>query len=593
VRSLASKFLRVFGALGLAIMVLGSVVVVVTALRALHTANEELARRSLDNIDFVGSQFEVEYLHLLLSIADAQAKKAPLSEVEMRRHNLLGRIAMLGAGEIGSALEASPETSEHITRLERMISGLGFSEATAQQDLASAELVLVPGRAEVARIRAASHTIYTDLLASQRAAAHRAFSSFSLGLAIIAVVTLMALYSFALAMAKRRAHRMGFETAHLRAQQQTSLAQLLEDISDLLLRYGMDGRLQFAKGMEITDAQVFDFFRGSGRLACLEALEKLTPAEPGITHEVVGALDANGKARIEQWSHRLIVAEDGAVDGFISTAQDITELKTLNEQLIQSSKLVALGEISAGIAHELMQPLNSLKIGLANLRRRQAISPTETPEEVASRFDRLERQVSRAGDVVHTMRLLGRQSDLKLSPVAMGDLMDEAFQLFDRPLAVLGIQLSVDKPPDGLFVLAHPQFLLQVLINLLANARDALEAGTEADARRHIHLGVAVDTGGQVQVEVCDNGPGIPPHLIHRVVEPFFTTKPPGKGMGLGLALSNRLVLLFGGTLEYGNQAGGGAFFRIVLRRATAERNARPPKTTPAPEPSRPAIGPP
>ena len=592
-KAVSPKIWRVFGALGLTIMVMGAAVLVVTGLRATQTASEELARQSLDSIDLAGSQFEVAYLHLLLSIAEAQAKKGSLSEVEKRRDILLGHIAMLGAGAIGHALDAAPEIRERVTRLERVISALRFSEATASQDLASAERVLGPGRSDAAWIRAAGHAIYNDLLSSKRAASHKAFGSFSLNLALMAVVSLLGLCGIGLSLVKRRGQRTEFETARLHAQQQTSLAQLLEDISDLLLRYGMDGRLQFAKGMEITDAQVFDFFRGSGRLACLEALEKLTPAEPGITHEVVGALDANGKARIEQWSHRLIVAEDGAADGFISTAQDITELKTLNEQLIQSSKLVALGEISAGIAHELMQPLNSLKIGLANLRRRQAISPTETPEEVASRFDRLERQVSRAGDVVHTMRLLGRQSDLKLSPVAMGDLMDEAFQLFDRPLAVLGIQLSVDKPPDGLFVLAHPQFLLQVLINLLANARDALEAGTEADARRHIHLGVAVDTGGQVQVEVCDNGPGIPPHLIHRVVEPFFTTKPPGKGMGLGLALSNRLVLLFGGTLEYGNQAGGGAFFRIVLRRATAERNARPPRTTPVREPSKPAIGPP
>jgi C4-dicarboxylate-specific signal transduction histidine kinase len=238
---------------------------------------------------------------------------------------------------------------------------------------------------------------------------------------------------------------------------------------------------------------------------------------------------------------------------------------------------VALGEISAGIAHELMQPLNALKIGLANLRRRQTSGGAETPEEAAARFDRLERQVSRAGDVVHTMRLLGRQSDLKLSPVAIDDLLEEAFQLFDRPLAVLGITLAVERPSDELFVLAHPQFLLQVLINLLANARDALEDGTEDDADRRVHLSVGTDGTGRVVVEVRDNGPGIPPHLMDRVVEPFFTTKAPGKGMGLGLALSNRLVLLFGGTLEFGNQAAGGAFFRIGLRRAVAamESNTR------------------
>ena len=582
-RDLASRVWRVFGALGLAIMVLGSVTVVVAGLSALRTADEELARRSLDNLDFVGSQFEVEYLQLLLSIADARDKKLPLSEVEVRRDILLGRIDMLGTGEIGRALEASPEIRGLLSQLEHTVTGLSFSEATASQDLASAARVLLTGRSEATRVRVASHTIYNDLLSSNRTAARKAFETFKLSLAVTALITVMALYGFALSLARRRTHGIEIETARLRAQQQASLAQLLEDISNLLLRYGVDGALQFAKGIEITDAQVFDFFRCSGRPACLEALEKLTPAEPGITHEVVGALDEAGRERIERWSHRLIVADDGAIEGFISTAQDITELKTLNEQLIQSSKLVALGEISAGIAHELMQPLNALKIGVANLRRRQAMSPPESPEEEASRFDRLERQVSRAGDVVHTMRLLGRQSDLKLSSVAIGELLNETFQLFDRPLAVLGIQLTMDKPPDGLFVLAHPQFLLQVLINLLANARDALEEGTEADAKRLVHLGVVVEVDGQVQIEVRDNGPGIPPHLMHRLVEPFFTTKSPGKGMGLGLALSNRLVLLFGGTLEFGNQAIGGAFFRIVLRRAAAERNARAVRTTSVP----------
>jgi C4-dicarboxylate-specific signal transduction histidine kinase len=386
----------------------------------------------------------------------------------------------------------------------------------------------------------------------------------------MAVGSLIALGGLAASLATRRAQRGARDTARLGVQQQASLAQLLEDISNLLLRYGVDGRLQFAKGVEIADLDVFDFFRRSGRLACLDALEKLTPAQPGLTHEVVGVRDGDGRERIERWSHRLIVTANGAADGFVSTAQDITELRTLNEQLIQSSKLVALGEISAGIAHELMQPLNALKIGLANLRRRQASGEAETAEEAAARFDRLERQVSRAGDVVHTMRLLGRLSDLKLSPVAIDDLLEEVFQLFDRPLAVLGITLIVERPEDQLFVLAHPQFLLQVLINLLANARDALEDGTEDDADRRVHLTVSTDGGGRVQIEVRDNGPGIPPHLMDRVVEPFFTTKAPGKGMGLGLALSNRLVLLFGGTLEFGNQSAGGAFFRIGLRRAVA-----------------------
>ena len=563
VKKLSSKFWRACAVFGLTIVVLGSGTAVVTGLRALEAANEKLALRARDNVDGVGSQFEVEYLRLLVILADARDQKAPFSEVEGRRHILLNQIAMLGTSVFSQAPGASPELTGLITGLEQMIADLQVSASAAPEDLRRAERDLLSGLADVMRIRAASRTMYDDALSGNRAAAHTAFNSFSLSLAIMAVVTLAALYGVAISMAKRRSPTPEIETARLRAQQQASLAQLLDDISDLLLRYGMDGALQFAKGVEITDGGVFDFFRRSGRPAGSEALERLTPAEPGITHEVIGVRDAVGRERIERWSHRLIVTDTGAAEGFISTAQDITELRTLNDQLIQSSKLAALGEISAGIAHELMQPLNALKIGLANLRRRQTVSEDESPEAADIRFDRLQRQVSRAGDIVHTMRLLGRQSDLKLSPVALGGLLDETFQLFDRPLAVLGIQLTIDRPPDDLCVLAHPQFLLQVLINLLANARDALEGGTAPDVERRVHLGVVADDAGRVQIEVSDNGPGIPAQVMEKLFEAFATFGKKG-GTGLGLAIVKQFVDGHGGQIAV-ESTGSGTCFTITL----------------------------
>jgi signal transduction histidine kinase len=194
----------------------------------------------------------------------------------------------------------------------------------------------------------------------------------------------------------------------------------------------------------------------------------------------------------------------------------------------------------------------------------------EKAEEEAIRFDRLERQVSRAGDVVHTMRLLGRQSDLKLSSVAIGNLLDETFQLFDRPLAVLGIQLTMDKPPDGLFVLAHPQFLLQVLINLLSNAIKYTQAGRVTLSVRYRSM--------VAEFEVADTGIGIAPEDAERIFQPFDRgggrAAGVAPGIGLGLALSRMLAHVMGGDISVKAAPGGGSIF--VLKLLLPQPNAQP-----------------
>ena len=560
---------RALGVGLLTLMMAASVAAVAWGTMALSAANDRLVQSTLDNVGFLADQFEVEYLQLMLTVARLDDGLATPAEAEQRRDILISRIDVLRSGDSRRAFAAHPDVFDILQSIESELESADFTVEGVARDRARA--MLEASRPNIGRVRAAAVDAYNTMLLRNREDARRALTAFGLSLLILTVVTLAALYSFVTAVIRERAHALQREADRLKAQQQATVAQLLEDVSDLLLRYGADGEIRFAKGID-REGSAFDFFLSSGRSTCLEMLGRLSAESPGLTHEVEDVPGPDGRPRIERWSHRLVAGLDGRPDGFVSTAQDLTELRALNAQLIQSSKLAALGEISAGIAHELMQPLNALRLGIANLRRQMSapgrnptIGEAAAPPEQLQRLERMEKQVGRAGDIVHTMRMLGRQSELKLSGVPLADVLTEVVQLFDRPLAAQGIALAFSPPPGDVAVVAHPQFLIQVLINLISNARDALE---DKDGPRNITLGAGRGEDGLVEIMVEDDGSGIAAPLMERLLEPFFTTKPPGKGMGLGLALSHRLVVLFGGSLNFGNRASGGAWFRVSLKAA-------------------------
>jgi PAS domain S-box-containing protein len=244
---------------------------------------------------------------------------------------------------------------------------------------------------------------------------------------------------------------------------------------------------------------------------------------------------------------------------------DVTEMMEKDAQLIQASKMKSLGEMSAGIAHELNQPLNAIKMGseflLLMVERELSVDKGQFQEVVQE----ISSQVDRAAEIIQTLRSFGRKADLARERLDSNTPVREVLTLVRRQFELENIhfelRLAEDLPP----ILAQNNRLQQVFFNLLTNARDAVNerAATEGpEYRKTVTLATRLDNS-RVLVEVGDNGVGIPDAVKDKIFEPFFTTKEIGQGMGLGLAITYGIVKDYGGDIRIDSSAGAGTTFQV------------------------------
>ncbi len=262
----------------------------------------------------------------------------------------------------------------------------------------------------------------------------------------------------------------------------------------------------------------------------------------------------------------------------IVTCSDVTKKLEAEQQLIQASKMTTLGEMASGVAHELNQPLAILKtisnLMLRKVSRGQPIDP-DILKEMAEGVDS---HVNRASKIIEHMREFGRKSDLKTMPVQLNEVLRRGFEFFSRQLTVRNISVEWNLNSHLPIIMADANRLEQVVINLLINARDAIEenwAGKVplADDKK-IYISTTF-TPEKVIAEVCDTGPGIPEAIRGRLFEPFFTTKDVGKGTGLGLSISYGIVKDYSGTIRASTKDGGGGCFTLIFPRADIAEDNR------------------
>jgi PAS domain S-box-containing protein len=249
----------------------------------------------------------------------------------------------------------------------------------------------------------------------------------------------------------------------------------------------------------------------------------------------------------------------------ILAATDITESMERDAQLFQATKMKTLGEMSAGIAHELTQPLNAIKIGNDFLRRMIQDNRRLSNQEIERVAASVTGQVQRASDIINRLREFGRKPDFKKEPVDLNAVINHVGQIVGQQLILNNIRVAFDLDPTIAPVLANANRLEQVIFNLVNNARDAilqLPEETRPESERVIRLHTYED-GQEVVCAVEDSGIGIPDTVIEKIFEPFYTTKEVGKGMGLGLAISYGIVRDYDGSVEVTNKAGGGTCFAI------------------------------
>lgn len=255
-----------------------------------------------------------------------------------------------------------------------------------------------------------------------------------------------------------------------------------------------------------------------------------------------------------------------------------SEVKSTQEKMSQASKLVALGELAAGMSHELNQPLTGIR-GFAqelhdivkNVKKPRRKQLVELSFDVIENADKMAALLSHLRDFARKEKNHFETSKKKNEAVPVAKTIGNALKLLQKQFESQNIELDVQVDPNNLTVLAQMHPLEQVLINLLANSRDAIleRQETHKNFKGRIKL-TAKGHDDSVLIKVEDNGGGVPENIRPRIFDPFFSTKEQGKGLGLGLSISYGIVHNFGGELTLAESNSEGSIFLLKLPQAHA-----------------------
>jgi two-component system, NtrC family, sensor kinase len=249
-----------------------------------------------------------------------------------------------------------------------------------------------------------------------------------------------------------------------------------------------------------------------------------------------------------------IFGDADQVEQALLVEQDVTEKRRMESLLAQSEKMAAVGQLAAGVVHEINNPLTAI---LANAQMLQRELPPDSDLQEA--VDLISRAGERAAQVVRTLLDFARKDQYQLMPTSLNETIHRSLALIQHELLARGVSLNFDPAPDLPPVQGSADHLLGVWLNLLLNAMDALE-GKPGEVRVTTR-----QVGREVLVSVADTGKGISSENLARIFEPFYTTKAPGRGTGLGLSVCQRIVHQHGGTLGVESQVGEGSVFTVAL----------------------------
>ncbi|MBF0301430.1 MAG: PAS domain S-box protein [Desulfamplus sp.] len=256
----------------------------------------------------------------------------------------------------------------------------------------------------------------------------------------------------------------------------------------------------------------------------------------------------------------------GGTQAIVVAVTDITEMMEKDAQLVQAAKMKTLGEMSAGIAHEINQPLNTIKMGSEYLNLLLDQKKTITEAQIRDMATEISEQVDRATEIINNLRAFGRKSGLTMERVSLSEPIQGVLSIIGRQFSIQRIAIRLDLAEDLPQVKGHNNRLQQVFFNLLNNARDAIQEKMEYEPELYGDILVRTYTeNGKVVVTVTDNGVGIPEVVRNKIFEPFFTTKQTGKGMGLGLAITYGIVRDYGGTITIDSKPGQGTTFSLTF----------------------------
>jgi PAS domain S-box-containing protein len=347
-------------------------------------------------------------------------------------------------------------------------------------------------------------------------------------------------------------------------QQEEFRRRLLDSFPDLILVVDLQERYTFvsARVHDLLGYQSEDLLDRR-----ISETEDHSPELAALYHDVVsnnrsfGSAEFSARHRDGNWltmraSASQFFAADSKLAGVIISVRDITTERKLEQQIVQSERLAAMGAMIGGVAHELNNPLTSI-LGVSEL-----LQDSQTTDAARKQIGILQQQARRAAEIVHNLTYFATPPTPGKAPVNMADIVERTLNLHSYSLRKNSITVDFIREPNQPFVKADPHQLMQVFLNLILNAEQAIREIRDRGTLR-IRLG---NTDNAVWASFQDDGPGIPPDILTSIFDPFYTTKRPGRGTGLGLSICKSVMKEHNGTIDAANAPGGGAVFTVTLR---------------------------
>ena len=272
-------------------------------------------------------------------------------------------------------------------------------------------------------------------------------------------------------------------------------------------------------------------------------------------------MHADGNWRVLRASASPLYDASGKINGVVASARDVTESKRTEQQTVQKEKLAAMGEMMAGVAHELNNPLTAI-LGISDLVRERA-----TDDSMRHQIDTVLKQARRAATIVQNLLVFSRPSILRQTKVQIDQIVKQALDAQRASLQQKKIKVEFQAAPGLPPIEGDPKLLVQGFSNLISNAEQAIGAVRESGSLR---ISAALKDG-KIALAFSDDGPGIAPENVGKIFDPFFTTRRPSGGTGLGLTISQAIVKEHGGKIEVESTLGAGATFRVLLPAAAEE----------------------
>ncbi len=277
-------------------------------------------------------------------------------------------------------------------------------------------------------------------------------------------------------------------------------------------------------------------------------------------------LTKSGEGRVIAWHNTTLVDENGQIFGTLSSGEDITKRKQAEEELIQSEKMVSLGQLAASVVHEVNNPLAGIMVYVKLFQKKYKENKIQN-ESTERQLQKIEKELDRTTRIIRNLLTFARQSEASMSPIDINKAIDASLLLVGNQINLENIGLEKNFDPHLPQVLADFDKIQQVLINIILNAIQAMPEGGNLTIATSVAKGIQVrDTKKDtVRIDIKDTGIGIPKENLKKLFTPFFTTKEKGKGVGLGLSVVHGIIGKHKGKIEVQSEQDVGTTFSIYL----------------------------